>query len=269
MQGVTALRAGECDRAIVLFERSIASEDKLSSRHNLGIALERCGRVLESVAVLEELVARMEEGTYEPSSEERRAQVAEQLAHSRAQLGILRIQVPPGTPGSWRVEVDGTDRGRLTESRPLRQAVDPGQHHIRAWGESGQSLELTLDRSAGRGEVVRAVLEPAVQEAAPGRLRVEAEGLITVVGQGQATDSFDEELSAGRYEIRAQGRTRHATVESGGTVSIQFESAPSRTWIWVVAGVVLAGGLATALVFGLRDDEPDFDFRAQGLRFGR
>lgn len=152
-------------------------------------------------------------GVYGELTPEQRAEVTRLSAETGD--ASARIEVSVVATGPVTVTI-GNNTGVATEGAPFTQVVDPGEHVVRGTIEGARPAERRVNVDAGG--VGRTLLR--FEAIAPTVALVEVEEEV-----GPSTDDTDE-----------------ADEASGG-----------KAWLWVVLGVVAAGGIATAVVLATRE----------------
>ncbi|MFK8003314.1 MAG: hypothetical protein AB8H86_27335 [Polyangiales bacterium] len=133
---------------------------------------------------------------------------------AEVESALAHIEVSVVATGSVNVTI-GEYSGVATEGSPFVQAVNPGEHVVRGTAEGALPTERRVNVDAGG--VGRTLLR--FEMAPPPVVAVELEEEVGPEETGE-------------------------TSEAGGG---------GKAWLWVVLGVVAAGGIATAVVLATRD----------------
>jgi hypothetical protein len=252
-QGNAATEAGRFADARDLYRRSLELEPNPASAFNLAVALTRTGEFVEAATIFEELL----EGSFGGLSRTQRREVRALRREASENVATLRVELPPVAEVEIRVD------GKRIEGAVAH--VDPGEHLVSVSSPRHRPVE---DRViVERGEERR--YQPTLQlrpDLTMGRLVVEAPegGHLSVDGVAEAMGRLDLDLEAGTYELslRADGRAtdREVVVEAGTTSRYEVTLAPRRrVWLWIVGAVLVAGGVATALVLTRTEQPPRED----------
>jgi hypothetical protein len=253
----------EYDAAFVAF----GANDFASAATKFSRAFELSGdaRLLWNIAVCEKnarhyarmlaLLERYEREAHGQMSAAHRREVSQVMARARKLVGTLRLNV---REHGAEVFVDDVSVGHTPLNEPLR--LDPGVHklQIRKLGYRVYSIAQPASAAAEIGLEVE--LTPRAQvgyiavSAAPGDA-IHLDGAF--VGHG----AWQGSVASGRHVVRvtAPGKrafTRELVVTDEQTralaVSLEAERPRLAPLLWVGAGVLVAGGLATATYFLLR-----------------
>lgn len=247
-----------------LYRRSLDLVSNPATAFNLAVALTRTGQFVEAIARFDALL----EGEHGRISGGQRREVSALREDADAQIATLAVRLPPIEGLEVRVDgerVEGTSR------------LDPGEHLIAIESPRHRPLEerLTLERGEALNFAPTLQLRPDLTR---GRLVVDAPegGHLSVAGGGEAMDHLDLQLEAGTYEVTLTGdggdRVREVVVEAGASSRYEVTPAPKRrVWLWVLAGVLVAGAAATVLALSLGEKPPREDSvygSIATLRFG-
>lgn len=248
--------------AVESFTRSLWLVDRPSTAFNLGTCLYALERYVEAIAVLD----RYEPEPDDPDAEAGRADAERMLAHARASVARIFVDV---VPPDADVHVDGAPLdGGGTRSR----TVNPGPHVIRVEAPHHAPRLLEVDAAPG-ARVRRAVSLTSTRR--PARLEVslvDRPGApIFVDGERVGVDEASVELEAGAHEIRWRSPQAEApevrrieldwserlrlAIESPAPVPLHEEPA-----FWAVGGGLLGavalGALITVLVAADLEPQP-------------
>jgi len=236
------------------FTRSLALVDRPSTAFNLGTCLYALERYVEAIEVLD----RFEPEPDDPDAESGRADAARMLAHARASVARILVEV---VPEDAEVFVDGD---ALEGGGTRLLAVNPGPHVIRAEAPHHAPRLIEVDVAAGR-RVVRAISLTSTRQ--PARLEVSLSdrpgAAIFVDGQRVGVDEVSLELEAGPHEVRWQApdaeapEVRRIELDWSERLRLAIESPPAAPTplveepaFWAVGGGVL-GAVAVAVVIGV------------------
>ncbi len=235
-----------------LYRRSLDLEGNPATAFNLAVALTRTGEFVEAVERFDALL----EGEHGRISRAQQREVRNLRRDADRNVATLAVRLPPIDGLVVRVDgqrVEGTSR------------VDPGEHLVAIESPRHRPLEerVTLERGETHDFAPTLQLRPDLTR---GRLVVDAPegGHLSVAGGGEAMDHLDLELEAGTYELRLTGgggeRVRDVVVEAGAISRYEITPAPKRrVWLWVLAGVLVAGAAATVIGLSLGEKPPRED----------
>src|SRR5262249_38064233 len=120
-KGYALLKAGDCERALGLFKRSLDEAPSSSSTMNAAHWLNELKREGEALELYEELIT-----TYSDElSESDKASVITTIAELRKKVGSLDLSASV----EGEVIIDGRARGKLPRDAPFR--VTEGEHTVR------------------------------------------------------------------------------------------------------------------------------------------
>jgi hypothetical protein len=173
---------------------------------------------------------------------------------------VVRVTVVV-RPAGARLRVD---------RRPLEPGVltlDPGHHVFELDADRHQALRRELDAEPGSAHALDLALAPVVTTGRVSITPVPARAAVSVDGVARGTGPVELTLEGGEHavEVTAPSHTplrRTVTVAAGGVVHVDATLTPSRArpaWLLpvVIAGsLLLAGGIATAVVLATRNDDP-------------
>jgi hypothetical protein len=162
-EGNALRKAGDCERAYVLYTRSRALVPSAPNTINAAYCAHRLGRFDEALELYEELVARF---SAEIGDDDRRAMAS---AMNELSQRVGSIELSANVDGV--VVVDARSRGKLPLLAPIRAL--PGRRIVRVLKDGWATFERTVEVQAGKLVRIDARLEP-LRDA--GRLRVEVAG---------------------------------------------------------------------------------------------
>ncbi len=194
-QGNALRKAGDCERAAVLFQRSRALHANVPNTLNAGVCLTAVGRIDEALELLEKLVTEL---AADLRSDER-AWLGTEVARLRAMVGTIDVV---GEPGAELV-IDGRARGRLPLTLPLHAL--PGKRAIAVSKSGFAPFSAEVSVEAGATRLVRATLEPLTFA---GRVRIEAEKLegmlVRIDGAPVGTMPWEGVLAPGEHYFQVE-----------------------------------------------------------------
>jgi hypothetical protein len=253
-RGVEAERTGRHAEACALFEEVLRHHDEPLVRVNLAISYRAVGRYVDAIDQLRRYLAA-------PLPDERPEQLA-QMRDAIAEMArsVVRVTVVV-RPAGARLRVD---------RRPLEPGVltlDPGHHVFELDADRHQALRRELDAEPGSAHALDLALAPVVTTGRVSITPVPARAAVSVDGVARGTGPVELTLEGGEHavEVTAPSHTplrRTVTVAAGGVVHVDATLTPSRArpaWLLpvVIAGsLLLAGGIATAVVLATRNDDP-------------
>jgi hypothetical protein len=238
--------------AAIKFERAYEESHEPRLLWNIAACEKNLRHYATVAALLDRYIA--EAGATMPP--EHRAEVDEVIRTVKLLISTVRLNVDHR---GALVFVDDLPVGTTPLPGPI--TVDLGRRSFRITKPGYQDQELTRDVTGGSQFTLDVVLERVVDS---GQLRVVAGSAASVridggiVGQGEWTGT----LPAGEHVLRvtADGMRpyeKEIDIVAGQTrtLYVSLESEPSGgvpTWVWIGAGVVVAGGLATTGYFLFR-----------------
>jgi len=247
--------------AVEAFTRSLALVDRPSTAFNLGTCLYALERYVEAIEVLD----RFEPEADDPDAEAGRADAERMLAHARASVSQILVEVEPR---SAEVFVDGA---ALEGAGTRRLTVNPGPHVIRVEAPHHAPRLLEVQTAPG-AQLRRAVALTSTRH--PARLDVSLVdrpgATIFVDGRRVGVDEVSVELDAGEHEVRWQPpdadapQTRRVELEWSERLRLAIESPPSASTplheepaFWAVGGGALVA-VALGVLIGVlvADAEP-------------
>lgn len=251
--GVRASRDERWAEALDAFRRSRALVPRASTLFNIAIALDRLGRVRESITTIDEYLT-ISDVTADAID---RAGATRLRIEGRARLGRLIVRV---TPPDSSLELDGAQL-----APGAVQEVDPGDHVLSATapGHLTQRVRVAVRPGA---DVERAIdLEPAREESTTALLAIttDVDGALLYVddreiGVGEAS----LELAPGAHRVRvvAPGRRtfeQDVTLEAGEerALSAELPRVPVELLedpiFWGIFGASLAAAIGVGVGVGV------------------
>jgi hypothetical protein len=238
--------------AAIKFERAYEESRDPRLLWNVAACEKNLRHYTKVLALLDRYVA--EAGaTMQP---EHRAEVDEVIR--TVKLLVSSVRLTANLPGAL-VLVDDVPVGTTPLSGPI--TVDLGRRSFRITKPGYQEQELTRDVTGGSQLTLDVVLERVVDS---GQLRVVAGSgaTIRVDGAIMGHEEWTGTLAAGEHTLRVTGdgmrpydKEISIVATQTRTLYVSLEPEPSRgvpTWVWIGAGVVVAGGLATTGYFLFR-----------------
>ena len=191
-QGNELRKAGDCERALVLFVRSRMLVESVANVLNAAVCLETLGRFDEALENYEVLLTSHNAQLHD----DERASIATAMARLRTRVGS--IDVIANTKGA--LVIDGRPRGTLPLLVPAR--VLPGSHEIRIIEQGYETFETKVDVAVGKTARVEAKLTPLT---AVGKLRVDDPALVggdvVVDGAAVGTVPWEGPLAPGEHQL--------------------------------------------------------------------
>ena len=248
-RGVELLGDGSFADAVRELEAARSLYPTASIHFNLGLAYRGTGRARDAIASFERFLAAMGT-TGDPGRVE---EVNRYLRTLRSTLARVRVQV---SPANAQVSVDG---------EPIAVgeiALDPGAHVIEARAPGHRELrrEIRLEPGSSSTEVLS--LEAV---AGQGTLELDVtpdHAAVRLDGAPRGTGDQRISLDPGTYGlvVSADGRelAQQFSIAAGERLGLSLtvpQGGDDLTWLWVVLGVAVAGGVAAVTTVLLY--EPD------------
>ncbi len=140
-QADLAIDEGRFTEAELLLRRSMALQPHPPTAYNLALVLRAMGRVTESLATVEELLA----GRHGPVPEARRSGPETLARELRASLATVTVTVDADV----ELRVDGEAVASASAGEPLALRLDPREHRIAAFIGSRLVGEQSVDLAEG------------------------------------------------------------------------------------------------------------------------
>lgn len=158
-KGYALLKAGDCERALGLFKRSLGEAPSSSSTMNAAYCLNDLKRADEALELYEDLLI-----TYAAElSDGDKAMIEAAVAALRKKVGSIEISA---SADGGQVIIDGRARGKLPLDAPIR--VTEGEHVVRIQKDGEELFERKVHVSAGAAITVDARLPPPAPRPPPG-----------------------------------------------------------------------------------------------------
>ena len=221
-EGNALRNAGDCQRALELYEKSRALVVSVPNTLNAAFCLEQLGRSANALEYHEELLTKLGDKL----SEADREAIARSMAKLRPQVGS--IDVSANVTGL--LVIDGRMRGNLPLSAPVR--VMPGRHVVRVIKDGFETFQAEVKVRATQTVAVDARLKRLTKA---GRLQVEAAALtgadLFVDGARVGKLPWEGTLATGRHlywVIKGDVGTapREVTLIEGRTVTMRPSASP-------------------------------------------
>jgi tetratricopeptide (TPR) repeat protein len=241
-QGIAHLAERRFDDAVRELEAARSLYATASIHFNLGLAYRGVGRARDAISAFERFLTAVGE-TGDPARVE---EVNRYLRTLRASLVGVRLDI---TPADARVTVDGEPVPRGTTTIQL----DPGAHVIAASAPGHRDAQREIQVEPGSSALAQLALERIVNS---GTLVLDVDpndAAIRIDGRPHGVGDQEIELEAGAHAllIEALGRTATSDFELATgqrlDLSLAIATGDDLTWLWVVLGVVIAGGAAAAV----------------------
>jgi hypothetical protein len=265
-KALTGQAAADYQAARVLFDDGDYAGASLKFQHALAESGD--ARLLWNVAVCEKnlrhyaavlgLVERYAHEVGANMTPEHRAEVDDVLNTVRTLVSTVHLNVDQ--PGA-AIHVDGEPAGTTPLTQPL--LIDLGRHSIAITLAGFEEHVISQDFGGGTYSLFEVNLR---REDTRGKLHViaDAAASIRVDGNLMGQGEWQGSLPAGQHGLRvsADGMrdyTKDVSVSAGkeNTLYVTLEASESEipSWVWIGAGVVVAGGLATGGYFLFRGPE--------------
>lgn len=215
-----------------------------------------CEKNLRRYGSALELIERYERDGNERWTVAHRAEVKGVADMLRTLVSTVHLVV--SEPGA-AVFIDDRRAGTTPLSRPLY--VDLGSRRIRVSKDGFQDQVITQDFAGGSDLTLLLTMAP-VQSEARVSIVADDDSSISLDGHVVGRGTWEGTLLAGEHSLRvtAAGKRpyeKELVVEAGEprTLYIRLDAPASGipAWVWMGAGVIAAGGLATGAYFLLRD----------------
>lgn len=241
-QGIAHLAERRFEDAVRELEAARSLYPTASIHFNLGLAYRGVGRGRDAITAFERFLTAVGE-TGDPA---RVDEVNRYLRTLRASLVTIRLDV---TPADARVTVDGEPVPRGTTTIQL----DPGAHVVAASAPGFRDGQRELQVEPGSSALAQLALERIVNS---GTLVLDVDpndAAVRIDGRPHGLGDQEIELEAGAHAllIEALGRTAATDFEIATgqrlDLSLAIATGDDLTWLWVVLGIVIAGGAAAAV----------------------
>lgn len=247
---------GNHEGALAELRASYALRPSIVVLYNMAQTLKVLARYEEAIATYRRYLE--EGGANIPS--DRRHDVEVTIERLRAATGYVVVDC---APNGAAVTVDGRGVGETPLGGPIsvaagRRVVEvthagrlPARREVEIVGGGVQRLCLRLRSEVGAG--VLRVTSP------------QAEASVAIDGERAGRPPVELRVSGGghRVEVAADGYltfSTELTIASGQRrvlrVTLERESVLSKWWFWTLTGVVLAGGITTAIVLSQPEEAP-------------
>lgn len=212
--GASHLREGRYDDALQSFRRAYDLVPSPKIHFNFGLAYAGLARWSEALRAFERFLAEAQDATAE-----QRAQAREQIAGLQSKVAYVQLEVQPEGAA---VLLDGRNVGSAPLNAPL--VVDPGPHQVVIeLGDASRARALDL-KPAEHATVALTLATPAARNEAP-RLVPTATAVPATVPSPPAAGTLSEPVAT--------------------PADKPFFMRP---WVWVAAGVLVAGTVTVLLV---------------------
>ena len=219
-QALTASSEGRWEDAVERYRRVIELRDTPQVEFNLAQALMQCGHAVEA----SELLVRIRRTEAVPQAV--RDATGPLLERAQRETARVTLQVE-GDPAAAEVQLDGRSLPAATWG--VAMPVDPGAHRLWATRDGVEVAALALELTAGEERSLTLSIPEAVGETSgAGPTRVDGAQVDTAALQHRPEDD--------------------QPARQGGVLR--------SPWFWTVVGVVLAGGVVTAVVVNNHSGAP-------------
>jgi hypothetical protein len=251
-EGRALMARGRPEEACPKFEESQRLDPGLGTEFNLASCYEKLGKLASAYALFTEVAA-----TARATGQEQREEVARARAEAvKPKLTKLAIVVPPGSAGKLRIDRDGTEIGEAEWGFPV--PVDPGPHHVQAFGGSVGVWSRDIDIPADGG-VHQLEVPSADREGASQTVWVLGAAGVGVVGLG--TGSFFALRAISKKSAAAAAGCHDQECPTRHGVDLRSSAHRAGNLATLGMGVGLAGITAAALLGWLpvfaADDQKD------------
>jgi tetratricopeptide (TPR) repeat protein len=265
-QAVALYEERNYEAALLEFQAAYDTAPAASILYNIGLTQKALYRYGEAIAALEGYLASAKEARIKPA---RRREVVKLIDGMKALLAPVIVNL---TPVDAKFTVDGR-AVVLPDNRTLQLAA--GNHLLVASGENYEPQTRAIAVVAAQPQIVTIELRAIPRT---GRVRITSSQPGTAVdidGQPRGLAPLELELSPGGHQLQARangfdpyraevtlaaGQERNIDIElqrpNAAVVAALAAAGPSaqpaplygRWWFWTAVGVVVAGGVATALL---------------------
>lgn len=243
---------GDNAGALVKFQRAYDESNDVRLLWNVAV----CEKNLRHYANVLRLLTRYRHEGAHVISAEQAGQVEEILQTVKLLISTVHLHV---SEDGAHVFVDNNPAGTTPLEQPL--LVDLGTRKIRIEKTGYQPHEVTQDFTGNSEVSIHVDMQREVNE---GRLSITSEpnSTISIDGEIVGQGDFQGTLSAGEHHIvvtapdmRPYSRELVIVAGQARALSVSLapkESSSTATWLWVGAGVLVAGGVATGTYFLLK-----------------
>ena len=243
---------GDNAGALVKFQRAYDESADVRLLWNVAV----CEKNLRHYANVLRLLTRYRQEGAHVISQEQAGQVEEILQTVKLLISTVHLHV--NVDGA-NVFVDSNLAGTTPLAEPL--LVDLGTRRIRIEKAGYQTHEVTQELTGNSEVSLHVDMQREVNE---GRLTISSEpnSTISIDGEIVAQGDFQGALAAGEHHIVVTAPdmrpySRELVIVAGQARALSVSLAPKEssagaTWLWVGAGVLVAGGVATGAYFLLK-----------------
>jgi hypothetical protein len=237
--------------ALVKFEHAFEHSQDARLLWNMAV----CEKNLRHYVRVLVLLERYRRDAGSTLSDAQRSDVMAVLQTVQSLISEVRLTVDQSDA---EVFLDDVLQGRSPLQQPL--LVDLGSRRLRVVKPGFQEWQMTREFAGHSIVVLSATLKPVPQD---GQLNIfsDPDSVIMIDGVLSGTAHFEGAVPAGHHTVTIRGRGKlpfsrelELNVDEARTLHVTLQSEPSHIspWIWVAAGVVVAGGLATGGYFLFR-----------------
>lgn len=243
-RGVELFDRGDYDAALSEFRASHRARAVPGVLVNIALALRRLGRDAEAAEALREYLVAGDPRL----SARRRRQIEEEIREIEGSLGELVVHATPD-------DADTLVDGRIVEgSAPIR--LREGTHELDVHRDGFEPARRRVAIRAGSRETVRVVLERTAARATLELTSAPPGAAVAIDGSPRGVTPLSEVLGAGGHHLRLTlgdvVTEREVVLEAQETLRLSISmgggSILEEWWLWTLLGVVVAGGIAGAVV---------------------
>ncbi|HKP58464.1 MAG TPA: PEGA domain-containing protein [Polyangiales bacterium] len=226
-QAVEAFDRHDYGRARTLFEKAHALRANARVLRGLGLSALQLRRFTQAK---QELTAALSD-TRQPLTQAQRESVAALLAWMETDLATLRLRLKPSNS---QITLDG-EPALATEF-----VLEPGAHQLRVTSEGYEAESRALELSAGEDRTLDIALLALIPPTPP----------------PPPISTATKPADARRNEQRSSPQHDPNPPQSSTVLE--------RWWFWTAVGVLIAGGVATAVALTAKEPEPAYEQHGLG-----
>ncbi len=255
-QALEAIHGGRFAEAEKELRASLDIAPRAATAFNLAIAQRGTGDAIDALALFDKL----DDGAFGALDAAKREQLATLRTEVAADIATVTIHATGA--GSIELRLDGEIIATVADGETTKHRLNPGAHRLVATAADHETFEKAVDVARGQTFSVDVALRPAADRR-PGHVLLECSekgATIVIDGHGSAIGHLERDLAPGEYTVRVRSssdeRTVRLAVPAGRTIKLELDppskSIVQRPWFWIVTGVLVTGGAATAAVLATR-----------------